>query len=86
MEDFDENLEKIKTTRDLTRAAIQDLTCMADAMDEYIDIVSNPFRIIFSNTVSEDIKKATNKMQIYSLLANNKMQALNQYLNDRKGE
>lgn len=86
-DEYFETVRKIETARDFLKAAIKDLVCASNELDEYLKKIKNPFELMTNNNLKEELETISNKMNIYILMANNKFSVLNKYMNDeKKGE
>ena len=86
MDEFEEGIKSIETTRDILREVINDMTLSCDELDKCVKFLRDPFRMIMSENIGKELDTMTNKAQLYVLMAANKMQALIDFMNNGNKE
>lgn len=86
MDELEEGIKRIETTRDLLREVINDMTLSWKELDKYVKFLRDPFRMIMSENIEKEMETMSNKSQLYMLMATNKIQALCDFMNNDKKE
>lgn len=79
MDDYLKIINQLETNRDLINDVVKDLKNAANAMDEYLKLIKDPVKILTSQDLSKELSEISNKISIHTLMATNKINALNEY-------
>lgn len=87
IENFEEirkSLEKMKTTSKYFKDLGKDFIDLANDIDNMIDLSTNPFRIMLSKDIVEEMNRMNIMVNLKSAIISGKMNALGEYMGNKK--
>lgn len=87
MDDYVEIIHRFETSNKIVQESIKQLMIASKCMNDYVNLLKNPFKLMICNDIEKELDKYTNQINYWFQLAGQNMQAAGEYLGgNKKGE